>query len=304
MRILSTLALGLACFVTAYAVVDYWQKSERQFANADRIAVISTAFTAVDDTFSTGAIPWTALHLAEYLKADFPQIESTARAIPGDDTGVSNGDRSLRVFRVIADAEFLEIFDLPFIAGNARDALRQPNSVVLSEETAIQLFGDEDPMGQNVIIASLVDATVTGVVGTIPDPSHMGAADSSPMGFDLLASWNVYGEIMTTRWPERPYPPPEEWGSLGCITYVLLPEDGSLTMASMGAQLLDFVDRHVPPEQMEFATLDISALPVSGLKSPARRNSASSALPGGPPRSKSRRKLRSRSGLSPRRQKE
>ncbi len=30
------LSLGLVSFVTAYAVVDYWQMSEEQFANTDR----------------------------------------------------------------------------------------------------------------------------------------------------------------------------------------------------------------------------------------------------------------------------
>ncbi|HET8699443.1 MAG TPA: hypothetical protein VFO94_18300, partial [Gammaproteobacteria bacterium] len=37
-----TLALGFACFVGAFAFVTLWQRSEQYFANADRIAVLTT----------------------------------------------------------------------------------------------------------------------------------------------------------------------------------------------------------------------------------------------------------------------
>ena len=258
-----TLALGLACFVTAAAVVDYWEKSERHFENADRIAVISTSFEALDGSFATGAMPWTALHLADYLAADFPNLEQVVRVVPGRETGIANADRSLGVFRLIAEPGFLDMFNLPVLAGDPRTALDQPGSVVLTQETATQLFGDQDPIGQPVIMAGLVDATVTGIVDRAPDPSHLGRAESSPLSFDIIASWNTWEAIQRAR--GRPWPLPENWGFTNTLTYVLLPADGSLTVDSLSAQLESFAERHVPPEQMEFATLEISAVPLSGI---------------------------------------
>ena len=257
-----TLALGLACFVTAAAVVDYWEKSERHFENADRIAVISTKFEAVDGSFATSAMPWTAVHLADYLETDFPELENVARVIPGQETGIANADRSVGVFRLIAEPEFLEIFDLPFLAGDSH-ALDQPSSVVLTQEIATQLFGDQDPMGQPVIIAGIADATVTGVVARVPDPSHLGEAESSPLSFDIIASWNTWEAIQRMR--GRPWPLPEIWGQINTLTYALLPADGSLTVDGFTARLESFAERHVPPEQMGFATLEISAIPVTGI---------------------------------------
>ena len=257
-----TLALGLACFVTAAAVVDYWEKSERHFENADRIAVISTSFEALDGSFATGAMPFTALHLADYLAADFPNLEQVVRVVPGRETGIANADRSLGVFRLIAEPGFLDMFNLPVLAGD-RTALDQPGSVVLTQETATQLFGDQDPMGQPVIMAGLVDATVTGIVERAPDPSHLGRAESSPLNFDIIASWNTWEAVQRAR--GRPWPLPENWGFTNTLTYVLLPADGSLTVDSLSAQLESFAERHVPPEQMEFATLEISAEPLSGI---------------------------------------
>jgi hypothetical protein len=37
-----TLALGLVAFVVAYAVADYLDSADRQFANADRTLVVTT----------------------------------------------------------------------------------------------------------------------------------------------------------------------------------------------------------------------------------------------------------------------
>ena len=255
-----TLALGLACFVTAAAVVDYWNKSERYFDNADRVAVISTSFAAIDGSFATGAIPFTALHLADYLKADFPGLEHVARVIPVQETGIANADRSVGVFRLIAEPEFLEIFDLPFLSGDVNSSLDQPSSVVLTQEIATQLFGDQDPMGQPVIIAGIVDATVTGIVARVPDPSHLGEAESSPLSFDIIASWDTWEAIQRVR--GRSWPLPEDWALINTITYALLPTDGSLTVNSFTTQLETFAERHIPPENVPFATLEISAIPV------------------------------------------
>ncbi len=46
-----------------------------------------------------------------------------------------------------ADARFLQIFDFPLLAGN-RNALSEPNTIVINEELAQRLFGTTDVLGQ------------------------------------------------------------------------------------------------------------------------------------------------------------
>ena len=48
------------------------------------------------------------------------------------------------MYVVGADAAFLEIFDLPFIAGDAKNALRDPSSAVLTQDAAKRLFGTDN----------------------------------------------------------------------------------------------------------------------------------------------------------------
>jgi putative ABC transport system permease protein len=58
----------------------------------------------------------------------------------------------------------------------------------------------------------------------------------------------------------------ENWfGGYCCTTYVLLKRDGSFSGAELRARLRDFAGRHLSPEQLRFASLDVGAVPVSGL---------------------------------------
>ena len=74
-----TLALGIACFVIAYAFVLFWSTAERQFKDSDRIAVFTMSL-AIKDQFSYEGDPRLPSVAAKYLKEDFPAIETIARA--------------------------------------------------------------------------------------------------------------------------------------------------------------------------------------------------------------------------------
>src|SRR6185503_11925338 len=114
-----TLALGLTAFVIAYGVVTYWQRSERYFANADRTYVVTAAFQGRDGGRAT-PLPLTNRLYADYLRADFPELEAVARAqAMYDETGVAAGDVYTEMSVVGAESEFLKIFDLPFVAGDS-----------------------------------------------------------------------------------------------------------------------------------------------------------------------------------------
>ncbi|MEE8165784.1 MAG: ABC transporter permease, partial [Myxococcota bacterium] len=203
---------------------------------------------------------------AKYLLADFPEIETVARARPAQDSQFAYGERSLNLNGLIVDPEFLDIFDLPFVAGDARNALRQPSSVVLTEETATNLFGADDPLGKTVVITSVIDATVTGVISEIPEPSHLGRAALLGSGFDYLASWDVLERLRIFNNPNAPADPPENWfGGYGGITYALLPADGSLTADDLITGLEGFAARRLPAETLETYRLEVGAVPIGAV---------------------------------------
>jgi putative ABC transport system permease protein len=276
------LALGLAAFIAAYGVVSYWNHSERFFANVDRTYVVTAALASRDGRIATGG-PQTNRLFAEHLRADFPEFEAIARTqVMNQEGGVAAGDIRTRMYILGAEAEFLDIFDLPFVAGDEKNALRQPNSAVLTQEAASRLFGEASPLGKTITLGSVLDVTVTGVIGPIPEPSHLGHSASATQRFDILTSWDTLDGIQTaarTRADARSPaaqpppaaqagtpPPPENWlGGYCCTTYVMLARDSKLNPQALDAQLKAFGDRHLPVQQKELASLIVGATPVASL---------------------------------------
>jgi putative ABC transport system permease protein len=258
-----TLALGIACFVIAYAFVLFWGTAERQFKNSDRIAVFTMSLTLKGDQFSFEGDPRLPAVAAKYLKEDFPAIEKIARAAGiGPNVMIASGERALRAPAAAADPEFLELFELPFVAGDARNALRSPRSVVLKKDFAAKLFGVEPALGQSVRIGNLVDATVTGVIDAIPEPSHMGRSKIATLQFDFLTSYDVLEALDDSRRPANAPPPSENWMQSQAVTYALLPADGSFTLGELKAQMPEFTRRHLPAELSQFAQIKHGAINV------------------------------------------
>jgi putative ABC transport system permease protein len=252
------LGLGLTAFVAVYAVIGFWSRAESHFPNANRTFVITSRMQLADGTVVFREAPVTNAYVASYLRADYPEIEATARAGSFlDDVPVAAGERAIRLAAVGVDPEFLDIFDLPFVAGDTRDGLREPRSVVLTQRTAERLFGTDDPLGKTVSLANLVDATVTGVVGTIPEPSHLGASITALGHFDMLASMDL-----RDRYLQRGAGGPENWFGMDSTTYVLFPADGSLKPDELARDLDAFIHRHMPADQVAFTSLLLNLIPV------------------------------------------
>ncbi|HET8697367.1 MAG TPA: ABC transporter permease [Gammaproteobacteria bacterium] len=278
------LALGLAAFVTAYGIVTFWNKSERHFANADRTYVITADLEAVNGAIKTGVQPTTNRLYADYLKAEFTEdFEAVARTqTMSNEGGVSAGDVSDHMFIVGADAEFLDIFDLPFVKGDPKNALRNPNSAVLTQDAAKRLFGTDDVLGRTITLGSVLDVTVTGVIGEIPEPSYFGHSPAANVRFDVLSSWDTLDGIQfasrvrqaarqgqpAPQAPQQQPPRPEQENWLGgycCMTFVMIKPSSPLTAETLDAQLREWGNRHVPVPRREVATLTVGAVPVGSL---------------------------------------
>jgi putative ABC transport system permease protein len=300
----ATLSLGLVAFVGTYAVVAYWRDSDRHFANVDRTYVITASLALRDGSVATGTMPQTNELYERYLRIEFPEFEAIARAnVWNQQASVSADGRGARVVAMAVDPEFLEIFDLPFVVGDPRTALSTPDGLVLTEAAALRLFGTREVLGKSVSLGgNLIDATVTGVLGAIPEPSHMGSSRSASLRFEIMAPYDLYErlrEAVTSRSrtaadstqadaaaqsdsnrqqpvksgtpdaaPADAPPPPrnENWlGGYCCTTYAMLKRDNRLSGKVLNQRLRDFAARRMTPEQLKLASVEVGAVPLAGL---------------------------------------
>ena len=73
------------------------------------------------------------------------------------------------------DNSFFRMFTTHFIYGDPSNPLPNPNSVVLTESSSQLLFGNEDPLGKEIVIMGQYPLTVAGVIKDFPGNSSINA---------------------------------------------------------------------------------------------------------------------------------
>jgi len=251
-----TLALGIACFIAAYGIATYWRLADSHHANADRTVVVGQRASragAEAGLFNTNS----NANLAPALAADFPELAAVARVIAGRDVPVAAEDRKMLLNVANVDPAFLEIFDLEFVAGAAAVALGDPNGVILTQEAAARLFGEEPALGRSVLIGGTAAGEVTGVIAPVRQPSFMGPGAEARVRFDMIRTWEArYGESEGFG--------DESWLGYGPLTFAVLPP--SMSVETFDARLPAFLERRIPDQQRQAATFEAKALPLSALR--------------------------------------
>jgi putative ABC transport system permease protein len=148
------------------------------------------------------------------LVESFPEIEHAVRFRFPDSNILSYEDRHFYEYNVAyADSALLSMFDFPLFRGDPATALRDVNSVIITQPMAEKYFGNENPLGKSLILDNRVPLTVTGVFEEIPNNTHL--------NFDFIISFDTFDV-------PRGYPVNlESWGWVSFYTYVKLSEQAS-----------------------------------------------------------------------------
>ena len=171
------LAVGLASFVLILAYVRFETSYDRFFERKDRIFRLVNARVKPGETPGEFAT-WTPDPVAALLKTEFPGVRRAARVMRqfNDPAVLSFEGRVFAQSGLIADQDFLDIFSFAFVRGDRTGALVAPGSIVLTEETARKLYGNQDPVGKPLsygVRGGKGDLTVTGVIRDVPANSHL-----------------------------------------------------------------------------------------------------------------------------------
>ena len=124
--------------------------------------------------------------IGRMLQNEIPEIESFTRIYDG--TGVITTPEGSKIAfdYLMADSSFFKIFTLPLVEGNAEDALKTKNSMVLTQSLAHKLFGNKSPIGKQIMVDLKHPCTVTAVVKDISKGTHFNKYDAI-LNFKFLA---------------------------------------------------------------------------------------------------------------------
>src|SRR5437879_2788906 len=258
------LALGLVCFITTYIILESLTNTDSRLPRASRIYALTQDLWTPDGQRFVPAFPTVAPPAARYLKLGLPGLEAVARALQLGPLAVATDDRSMDLYAAAVDPEFVRIFDLNFVAGEAAEALSASRDLVLTERAAERLFGTHEAVGRHVLLQNRTDLTVTGVIRPVQPPSHMGDSAGATLRFDFLVPMSLLRDLPSTAGIGVPIDPDGElWGTDVMYTYVLLPARGALTAAALLERLTGFGARHM---QQWGIHSNFGAVPIARIK--------------------------------------
>ena len=137
---------------------------------ADRIYRVNNMirFGGNENVYAASPAP-----VAQVLRNDFPEIEQVVRLQKSDRMRLRKGSQYIQEDHIVfADSSLFAVFTLPMIDGNPATALRDPNSVVITEQTAKKYFSRTNVVGQTFMRDNGDLYNITGVISDLPTQSH------------------------------------------------------------------------------------------------------------------------------------
>jgi putative ABC transport system permease protein len=113
-----------------------------------------------------------------------PEIEAYTRLMEVPSLGGRVDGNSIEINDCFfVDSAFFNIFSHDFLAGSPESALENPDSIVITEETSDQIFGEGSPMGKSIDMGNERVVQVTGVIKNVPKNSHLQFNALMPLSF-------------------------------------------------------------------------------------------------------------------------
>ncbi|GAB3315282.1 ABC transporter permease [Larkinella ripae] len=228
------LTVGLAVCLIIALIIRYETSFDDFHAKKDRIYRVLTVYGKSIDfaTHATGVPP----PLPSVLRRDIPQFEKTAGiflqnkmpiAVPASD------DQPAKKFKTgvfFVEPSFFDLFDFTWLAGSPVSSLAEPNSAVLTQETAELYFGDwRAALGKTIRLDYQHVMNITGILA------------NPPANTDFQVKIMVPYRVLD-------YATSGDWNSISSVhqCYVLLPPNGNVS--TFNTLLSGFSQKYRPAE--------------------------------------------------------
>lgn len=140
------LAAGIVSCLFIYLYVSDELSYDKHFSKADRIYRIQCFYKFEDIEDKFGIVPFSVV---DNLKKDNPEIEDGTKIFLAGNHTFKKENTNYDIDHVyLSDSNFFQIFDFPFVYGDAATSLLSPRSLVLTLTESERLFGNVNPVGK------------------------------------------------------------------------------------------------------------------------------------------------------------
>jgi hypothetical protein len=199
--------IGLAVGMASFMLITLWIQNELRVEafheNKDRLYRVFTNLKE-EGKITTGNT--TPVPLAENLKSDFAEVAHVSRTSWLTLHLFKVGDKKLTSAGIFVEPDFLQMFSFPLLKGSTTSALQDINSILLTEDFAKALFGEQDPMGKIITMDNRDNFKVTGILKNVPG--------NTSFFFRYLMPYSYFRKTM--EWAEN------NWAANSIHTYVEL----------------------------------------------------------------------------------
>ena len=140
------LAVGFVCFTLSMIWIRYEMTYDSFHKDSNLIYRVRTK----DPRRANGISPITSYALAEYLKNNFPEIQSACSVNKGWESDIRVNGEKTKLYFMRADSAFLNVFSIPLLSGNLSILTPESKKIAITSEAARKLFGNEDPIGKEI----------------------------------------------------------------------------------------------------------------------------------------------------------
>jgi len=236
------LAVGIAACLLIFLVVQFELSFDTFHAKKDKIYRVMSEFDTPEGLSYSSGVPFP---VGPQLRIDYPQLQKVAGIFGVNNEQITVEHEGSEPKKFIeergiffAEPEFFQMFDFPLLAGDMKTALKEPNTVLLTQETAEKYFGEwKQAIGKTIKYDNDQVLKVTGILKNVP------ANTDFPL--------KVVGSYETLKKNSNVSGNMNDWVSTWSQAYLFAILPPELSADKFNGMLKSFVKKHKPAEYVK-----------------------------------------------------
>ncbi|MCJ7582308.1 MAG: ABC transporter permease [Candidatus Aminicenantes bacterium] len=177
------LTIGISCFFLIIVNVRDEFSYDNFHENKDLIYRVALERIYPDNVVFYAIIPYS---IGEAMKNDIPEVEDMTRFFRiGQSVVFQYEDQTYEEDKLLfVEPNFFDMFSIPLLQGDSKTVLSTQNSILMTRDSTLKYFGDEDPIGKTLVTPQ-GEFLVSRVVDNVPKNSHI--------EFDFIVPLSITG---------------------------------------------------------------------------------------------------------------